>query len=510
MQQHGGGGDLPCLRPCLPQQLQQALSRAIQQHVLQDPHVRPQDSLFIYIVSDRLRSAYHSTWSTVRKKGHVCGTSRCPSCHKWQPQYHRCFIKVAREGTNRKRQDDDDDDDDESNDESEEEEEETIFVDWDAETMQGGGIHVPNLVCAQSTHAPGTKFEWCRASCVGQFVDFLVSLADGHDKVIAVAHNAKGFDNYLVLDVLYKKGMKFEQIVCGGEILSIKVSRSLSFKDLLCFLPVPLSAFSKAFGIEEETKGFFPHHFNTPEHQQFIGPLPAKDYYDPDRMSNSRQEAFEEWYQTEKDPPFNFQQALKAYCHSDVVLLKAGRETFCKEFGQVAEFDPVEKCLTFARACNLFYRRSCMPAYKIASEPSTRWHRRRKPYSDMAPRWLKTMPNVADIPHTRNGGEAVVRCPDGRTIHPDSLDEARQEAYQFYGCFYNGCPMCFYHDRHAVQSRLGGARLQERYDNTMRQEEELRRQGYRVVSQWQCGFKETGPINPIETPLDPRQAFFGG
>jgi hypothetical protein len=33
------------------------------------------------------------------------------------------------------------------------------------------------------------------------------------------------------------------------------------------FIPMPLSKYSKTFGFTELNKGYFPHHFNTPENQ---------------------------------------------------------------------------------------------------------------------------------------------------------------------------------------------------------------------------------------------------
>ena len=247
-----------------------------------------------------------------------------------------------------------------------------------------------------------------------EFVDLLLSVAEGEDPVIAVVHNGKGFDHYLIVDHLYNRGLKFQQVVVGGKILSVQVGR-VTFKDSLCFISIPLAGFPKAFGITEEKKGFFPHHFNVPEHQTYVGDIPAVDYYDPEGMATARREEFEQWYEEQKESSreFNFMEELKAYCHSDVALLKAGRETFCEEFMEVADFDPMEKCLTIASACNLFYRQKKMLKNKIASEPAMGWQGQRKPFSDVALHWLKTLPNIADIRHARNGGEVVVVCPGG-------------------------------------------------------------------------------------------------
>lgn len=60
--QHGSGSaeDLKLPRVCLPHQLEKALQRAIKNIISADGEVAAQDDLFIYMSSDRLRSAYNS------------------------------------------------------------------------------------------------------------------------------------------------------------------------------------------------------------------------------------------------------------------------------------------------------------------------------------------------------------------------------------------------------------------------------------------------------------------
>ena len=67
--QRRGGAPLDTSRPhpVLPQQLEQALQRAIQEQVVQDPEVRPDDFLYIHVGSNRLRSSYNSARVTVRE-----------------------------------------------------------------------------------------------------------------------------------------------------------------------------------------------------------------------------------------------------------------------------------------------------------------------------------------------------------------------------------------------------------------------------------------------------------
>ena len=70
----------------------------------------------------------------------------------------------------------------------------------------------------------------------------------------------------------------------------------IRFIDSLSFFQMPLSAFPKTFGIEELKKGYFPHLFNTPDNQEYVGPLPDMKYYMPETMSVSGRKAFETWH----------------------------------------------------------------------------------------------------------------------------------------------------------------------------------------------------------------------
>ena len=75
-------------------------------------------------------------------------------------------------------------------------------------------------------------------------------------------------------------------------MLSLKSDR-LTFKDSLRFLPFHLANFRSTFGIQELAKGFFPHKFNTRENQDYEGPMPPAEMYDPDAKKRAE---FEKWY----------------------------------------------------------------------------------------------------------------------------------------------------------------------------------------------------------------------
>ena len=59
---------------------------------------------------------------------------------------------------------------------------------------------------------------------------------------------------------------------------------------------MPLSAFPKTVGLTELKKGYFPHLFNTREHDQYMGPQLALDYYMPKGTSIQQRAEFEQWH----------------------------------------------------------------------------------------------------------------------------------------------------------------------------------------------------------------------
>ena len=93
--------------------------------------------------------------------------------------------------------------------------------------------------------------------------------------------------------------------------------------DSLNFLPVALAKLLNSMDLKELKKGFFPHLYNTVEHEHDILPcLLDMKYYDPDSMSKERGKEFTQWYELNKNKPFNFQQEMKEDCISDVDIQK--------------------------------------------------------------------------------------------------------------------------------------------------------------------------------------------
>ena len=204
-----------------------------------------------------------------------------------------------------------------------------------------------NLLCAELEDSD-EQFSFHGENCVEAFLDWAQTLTQTNDpnvrrKVICIAHNFKGYDSYFILEECYKQYLKPEQLVNGAKILSLSVM-GLKFIDSMSFLPMPLSSFPKAFGLQELKKGFFPHFFNVLSNQDYVGSIPARDYYDPQGMSPSRKAEFDTWHalRVAEQYQFNFKQELLAYSQSDVRLLKQGCQKFQQEFRTLADFDPFD------------------------------------------------------------------------------------------------------------------------------------------------------------------------
>ena len=390
---------------------------------------------------------------------------------------------------------------------------------------------IPNLLCYRG--------EWQSSittiqgeGCVDTFLNHLDDYAHPADDntieeqpLIILFHNLKGFDGIFILNSLYKAMRTVEeQLTIGAKVLSFK-SGALVFKDSLCFLPMPLSNFPATFGLTELKKGFFPHAFNTADHQHYREPIPSIDYYDPMGMSPKMKTELETWHadQVRRNVIFDFQVELEEYCKSDVDILQGGCEKFCEEFQRKAGFNPFADCTTIASACNRYWRKHHLEEDTIAVEPPQGWRGANVNQSWTALQWLHYQESklpasgVPRIKHVRNGGEQKVRTEKGEEF-VDGLDG--KTVYEFMGCLWHGCPTCCKQQRHRYYGANPDRTLAELYEATEAKMQRLQRAGFQVKVQWECVWDKEVKSHPsiqsflptmtTTPPLQPRDAFFGG
>ena len=258
-------------------------------------------------------------YTVVRNQRHRCGYAKCPACQEWVPiQDHKCYIQPVVE----------------EHEETEPTEEgggsmvappPPLFVYADFEAMQNAeGVFVANLLCYSSSEET-TIHVLDGEDCALQFLRDLDDLTDipdseGEREILVVFHNLKGFDGMIILHELYQQQREVaDQLTVGAKVLSFK-SGAVKFIDSLCFLPMPLASFPSTFNLTELKKGFFPHLFNTPDHQQYVGRIPNLEFYDPDGMMAKKIDELSRWHadQVRRNVTFNFKQEMIDYCKSDV------------------------------------------------------------------------------------------------------------------------------------------------------------------------------------------------
>ena len=163
-----------------------------------------------------------------------------------------------------------------------------LHVFFDIECMQVHGNHVPNLVVAETeTHDCPLWFKG--DECISMFLEWLETLTENGTRLLTVlAHNFKGYGSYPIINELHRQKRQIEQVRNGGKVLQLTYAHedtTIRFIDSLSFFQMSLSHFPKTFGLHELKKGWFPHLFNTPENQSYVGPTPDKSFYMPEGMS---------------------------------------------------------------------------------------------------------------------------------------------------------------------------------------------------------------------------------
>ena len=469
----------------------------------------------------------HAEYNVVKGKRHRCGFATCPSCKELvEIHAHKCYIQPVVD-----RPEEEDVGDGEGK-KKPLPPPLMVYADIEAQQLPDRQFE-PNLLCYRTSENINIVTHKGK-NCVCTFLHDLDDASEIPDddrqrSIVTIFHNLKGFDGTFIIDELYKQQRSIEnQLTVGSKVLSFE-SGPHHFKDSLCFLPMPLANFAETFNLRELKKGFFPHLFNTPDNQAYKGRIPDLEYFDPDGMSDKKKKELLEWYahQVQSEVTYDFAREMEEYCKSDVALLQAGCEAFTQEFESHAGFNPFISCVTIASACNLYWRKHCLKEQTIAVEPLKGWRGANVNYSIKALQWLgykeycfaKQGACQDRIKHVRNGGEQrVITATNSYFV--DGYEPQSNTVFEFYGCFWHGCPRCHPRNRHTKHAVNADRTIEELWRATQAKEAALRLAGYTLEIMWECDWHILCEQDPavkqfvtdfsLVEPLNPRKAFYGG
>lgn len=354
------------------------------------------------------------TINQTKKTQHKCSIKKCAHCRQPKKKNHECFIQPQ---------------------EAEEPSEKLIFYDF--ETTQENGSHQANYVCVMDFSGECWTSEG--ESCVAEF--FKKYRQEKYKGYTFIAHNARGFDAYLLIRYLVQQLIKPKLIVQGSKVMSFEDEHfSQRYIDSLNFLPMKLSSLPSAMGFEQEKKGHFPHFFNTTKNQDYIGAYPEPHYYGADSMMPKERKEFFEWYDSVKDGEFDFRKELAEYCKNDVAILRKACLRFREELMSTVEVDPFG-CITIAGLCMKIYQSCFLPKNTLAVTYPNCYITSQKAYSKESIEWLEYVSATEDIhiQHALNSGEHEI---NGHFLDGYTLSSKGPVGFEFLGCFYHGCLTC--------------------------------------------------------------------
>ncbi|XP_055344851.1 uncharacterized protein LOC129592761 isoform X3 [Paramacrobiotus metropolitanus] len=436
---------------------------------------------------------------------HQCGEVYCQTCKTHElPDSHKCFIKPHK-----------------VTEEDLEEHRNASFLYFDLETYVSENRElVPNLAVVQDDEGHEWIFPEEGTPFGGNVTDQLCSFLfnERHRDHYIIAHNFKGFDGYFILRWLLENGIVPKVIMNGGKILQLDVSEfNICFRDSFNYNPQSLAKWPATFGIRDIGKGTFPHRFNRKENWDKVLPFPEPEEYGFSCMNRKAKESFMSWYATEakeKDYLFDFRKEIEEYCRMDVTVLRMCCQQFRRLFQEISNgLCPFVSAMTIAGVCNRYWKSFILKPQQIGLLPQ-RLHAKNRNQSEIAKKWLAWIEKEEEcaLESALNGSE--------HQIGPFFVDGYRADinhVYEFYGCWYHGCPQC---EAPGTIHPFRNIPMSEIYNETLEREKYIRSQGYGVTTIWEHEFADQIKSDPelrsfvqklsFIAPLDPRDAFYGG
>ena len=316
----------------------------------------------------------------------------------------------------------------------------------------------------------------------------------------------RSYDGIFLLRALWKYKLKDITIILNSnKILKIEVG-NIRFIDSLSFFQLPLSQLTKCFNLTQR-KGYFPYLAITNETFDKLIDFPEKKQFGYDNMKPDQKADFEIWYESQSiESQYDVKNEMLAYCKSDVELLFQAVVAFRRQFFEITSIDPIVRCFTLASIGLELFKSSMLTPKTIGATPANNYKLRNS--SAAASAWLDMKEHEYNTLISRE-----VRV--GKYYADGAILESRN-IFEFYGCFYHGCPCHFGpHDTVPLVGKSASllreeVRIKELY---------YREIGFNVESIWECQVNRSLEYNSRveyhkklanEGGCDLRQSYYGG
>ena len=153
------------------------------------------------------------------------------------------------------------------------------------------------------------------------------------------------------------------------------------------------------------------------------------------------------------------------------------RKTFLSETG----VDPFCYC-TIAAAVMAVYRSKHLNEKSIGIIPKNLYRDGNKPFSKTSIEWLEFIAAQTNskILHVVHGGEKTIVDEElGKTYYVDRFCKETETVYEFHGCVYHGCRLCF--DGTSDHPFHSERKMCEVYEVTIERKERLRALGFNLL-----------------------------
>lgn len=158
------------------------------------------------------------------------------------------------------------------------------------------------------------------------------------------AHNASGYDSYILISHLIKNSIQPTNVVSVGQKIIKFKYRKATFCDSMRHLPMSLNAAAKTYQLKE-SKSFFPYEFYTKNNKYYKGIIPDIKYF------NIKLKEYLKIYTTN----YNIHKECIKYCKLDVKLLANVLQNYRDHAIKINNVDPLQ-CLTIASYALKVYR----------------------------------------------------------------------------------------------------------------------------------------------------------